>query len=780
LLGRGDVGRVYLVKMKETETLFAMKVLKKADMIQRNKVKRVLTEREILATAKHPFIVTLYYSFQSTNRIYFIMDYCAGGEFYRTIQRQPHKCLTEDQARFYAAEVLSSLEYLHLMGFIYRDLKPENILLHSSGHIMLTDFDLSKTSATPVTVRIKKGGPQSAPTVVAEPDLVTNSFVGTEEYLAPEVIRGKGHSAAVDWWTFGILIFEMLYGTTPFRGVTREETFENIARNELKFPEHPRCAVTRDCKNLIKKLLHPDPKKRLGSEGGAAEVKSHPFFKSINWALIRNLKPPIIPHLEGPLDTSHFRKLVDDMVKEEEETEVDSSELSEDHPFKSFKRVQRDQESEKDSAKEHKDNKDHKDHRELDSLTSLTSTTNSIPAMSLSTSTSQLKVMEKGNVISVSNGNSTKDSDHKTPRYMMVSSAPLDEKEDKRKTTDSPKINRRDRSLSAKLDKEKDRRDSNDKHHDKDKDKHDKHDKHDKKHHHRDSDSESSEGKKDKKKHHRTESAKSSLRNGKAVKEELEKHDEQVTSPLLVQQVNLSATTPNTIHSPRTHKHKHRSSERPHHSHHHDHEPHSLAATTDLDTRHRKKSSGSDSGEEARSPDRKHKHHHKDKKDNKDKRDHKEHKSESKDHNDVVITVVAPKDDLSASEKRKKDNKDSGGHSTKSAHNSDDEDHESKSERDKKRAKDNKHDDEKDKHHRDKSKRHTVMSASLDVKKDEERKEKHRSLHESDLILDHEDSHKEKDKHHHKDKNNKDKSDHSDKLSASNSNITNNSSNKSS
>jgi protein-serine/threonine kinase len=274
LLGRGDVGRVYLVKMKESDTLFAMKVLKKADMIQRNKVKRVLTEREILATAKHPFIVTLYYSFQSTNRIYFIMDYCAGGEFYRTIQRQPHKCLTEDQARFYAAEVLSSLEYLHLMGFIYRDLKPENILLHSSGHIMLTDFDLSKTSATPVTVRIKKGGPQSAPTVVAEPDLVTNSFVGTEEYLAPEVIRGKGHSAAVDWWTFGILIFEMLYGTTPFRGVTREETFENIARNELKFPEHPRCTVTRDCKNLIKKLLHPDPKKRLGSEGGAAEVKS--------------------------------------------------------------------------------------------------------------------------------------------------------------------------------------------------------------------------------------------------------------------------------------------------------------------------------------------------------------------------------------------------------------------------------------------------------------------------------------------------------------------------
>lgn len=336
LLGRGDVGRVYLVRMKGTEKLYAMKVLKKEDMIKRKKVKRVLTEREILATTRHPFIVTLYYSFQSKNRLYFIMDYCAGGEFYRTIQRQPHGCLTEEQARFYAAEVLSALEYLHLLGFVYRDLKPENILLHESGHIMLTDFDLSKVSAAPVNVKVMKGKSGNASAVVAEPNLVTNSFVGTEEYLAPEVIRGKGHTAAVDWWTFGILIYEMLYGTTPFRGETRDQTFRRIMQTHLKFPEHKRGPVSKECKHLIKKLLHPDPKKRLGAEGGAAEIKAHPFFKGINWALIRNMKPPIIPQLSGPLDTSYFRHVSDDLGKDDDDDEVDATELADDHPFKKF------------------------------------------------------------------------------------------------------------------------------------------------------------------------------------------------------------------------------------------------------------------------------------------------------------------------------------------------------------------------------------------------------------------------------------------------------------
>lgn len=144
LLGRGGIGQVFLVRLKDTDKLYAMKVLTKEEMISRNKVKRVMTEREILATANHPFIVTMYASFQTADRLCFVMEYCAGGEFFRVLQRQPRRRLKEDAVRFYAAEVILALEYLHHMGFIYRDLKPENILMRENGHIALTDFDLSK------------------------------------------------------------------------------------------------------------------------------------------------------------------------------------------------------------------------------------------------------------------------------------------------------------------------------------------------------------------------------------------------------------------------------------------------------------------------------------------------------------------------------------------------------------------------------------------------------------------------------------------------------------
>lgn len=144
LLGRGGIGQVFLVRLKDTDKLYAMKVLTKEEMILKNKVKRVMTEREILATANHPFIVTMYASFQTADRLCFVMEYCSGGEFFRVLQRQPKKRLKEDAVRFYAAEVILALEYLHHMGFIYRDLKPENILMRENGHIALTDFDLSK------------------------------------------------------------------------------------------------------------------------------------------------------------------------------------------------------------------------------------------------------------------------------------------------------------------------------------------------------------------------------------------------------------------------------------------------------------------------------------------------------------------------------------------------------------------------------------------------------------------------------------------------------------
>lgn len=241
-------------------------------MIKRNKIKRALAEQEILATSNHPFIVTLYHSFQSEDHLYLCMEYCSGGEFFRALQTRPNKCVDEDAARFYAAEVTAALEYLHLMGFIYRDLKPESesissheslskapnplptdILLHQSGHIMLSDFDLSKQSdggGVPAMIlannRSHTGGitsnpnPNNMPTINTKDcigNFRTNSFVGTEEYIAPEVIKGCGHTSAVDWWTLGILIYEMLYGTTPFKGKNRNATFANILRDEVPFPE---------------------------------------------------------------------------------------------------------------------------------------------------------------------------------------------------------------------------------------------------------------------------------------------------------------------------------------------------------------------------------------------------------------------------------------------------------------------------------------------------------------------------------------------------------------
>ncbi|EAW13022.1 putative serine/threonine protein kinase (Nrc-2) [Aspergillus clavatus NRRL 1] len=317
LIGKGDVGKVYLVREKKSSRLYAMKVLSKKEMIKRNKIKRALAEQEILATSNHPFIVTLYHSFQSEDYLYLCMEYCSGGEFFRALQTRPGKCISEDAARFYAAEVTAALEYLHLMGFIYRDLKPENILLHQSGHIMLSDFDLSKQSGpggAPTMIPARSGNSATSfPTIDTKSciaDFRTNSFVGTEEYIAPEVIQGCGHTSAVDWWTLGILIYEMLYGTTPFKGKNRNATFGNILRDEVQFPEHAGVQqISNLCKSLIRKLLIKDETKRLGARAGASDVKTHPFFRQTQWALIRHMKPPMIPHQSRGTETLNFRNV---------------------------------------------------------------------------------------------------------------------------------------------------------------------------------------------------------------------------------------------------------------------------------------------------------------------------------------------------------------------------------------------------------------------------------------------------------------------------------------
>ncbi|KAL6199464.1 hypothetical protein ACLB2K_029248 [Fragaria x ananassa] len=345
-LGSGDIGSVYLAELKSDDgqgCVFAAKVMDKKELISRSKEGRARTEREILELLEHPFLPTLYASIDAPNWLFLLTEFCPGGDLHVLRQRQPLKRFPESAVRFYASEVVVALEYLHMMGIVYRDLKPENVLVRLDGHIMLTDFDLSlrcddASSAahiisgqnTPVSAppkdnavdpprftsssciipncivpavscfhpkskrKKKKQGHRDGPEFVAEPvDVRSMSFVGTHEYLAPEIVSGEGHGSAVDWWTLGIFIFELFYGVTPFKGVDNELTLANIVARALELPKEP--AVPSVAKDLISQLLAKDPDKRLGSLMGASAIKRHPFFQGVNWALLRCTPPPFIP-----------------------------------------------------------------------------------------------------------------------------------------------------------------------------------------------------------------------------------------------------------------------------------------------------------------------------------------------------------------------------------------------------------------------------------------------------------------------------------------------------
>jgi serine/threonine protein kinase len=215
VIGKGSFGKVYLVRHKTTRVLYAMKVLKKEYLIKKNQVEHTKTERSVLSYVHHPYIVGLKMAFQTTDRLFFILDYCSGGELFFHLGKVGR--FPEDRARFYAAEIVLALEYVHRKGIIYRDLKPENVLLDSDGNIRLTDFGLSKEG-------------------VSDHSSGANSFCGTPEYIAPEVLLRAGHGRAVDWWSLGALLYEMISGLPPFYSKNREKMFQQIVSAELSFP----------------------------------------------------------------------------------------------------------------------------------------------------------------------------------------------------------------------------------------------------------------------------------------------------------------------------------------------------------------------------------------------------------------------------------------------------------------------------------------------------------------------------------------------------------------
>jgi serine/threonine protein kinase len=333
VLGRGSFGKVYLVQKKDNKKYYALKTLKKEEILSRNQIDNALTEKNVLQSAFHPFVVRLRFSFQNESTLYLVMDYLSGGELFTHLKKKGR--FDEESSRFYAAEVVLALEYLHdKLDIIYRDLKPENILLDNTGHLKITDFGLSKAT--------KK----------------TFSFCGTPEYLAPEILLGSGHNKSVDWWSLGCLIYEMLAGYPPFSSKNRKQLYNDILKQQPIMPSH----FSNGAREILSKLMIRDPNLRLGSKG-AQEIKEHPFFEGVKWDDVLNRKcgrPPILPIVTKPEDVRNFdRQYVNEPVIE---TPVTNPGVLQDqrNEFKNFTYVQgNDMMHQEDEDKQHLVNKNH-------------------------------------------------------------------------------------------------------------------------------------------------------------------------------------------------------------------------------------------------------------------------------------------------------------------------------------------------------------------------------------------------------------------------------------
>ncbi|KAK9157757.1 hypothetical protein Scep_004331 [Stephania cephalantha] len=340
VLGKGAMGTVFLVSDPASpRSLFALKVVDKSSFQTKYEAdSRAMWEIAVLSRLHHPFLPTLLATVDTADFLAWAVPYCSGGDLNVLRHRQTDRVFSPAVIRFYAAEILCALHHLHQMGIVYRDLKPENILIQQSGHVCLTDFDLSRQLSRRTTTTQASSSPES-PVLEARPrhrrnltrimfalsdaggDLLlqlkkvksarvspvsrrkpsfstverSNSFVGTEEYVAPEVVRGDGHEFAVDWWAFGILMYEMMYGRTPFRGNNRKETFRNVLTKTPEFLGKRTALI-----DLIERLLEKDPEKRLGYGVGAAEIRQHDFFRGLRWDMLMEVsRPPFLAPAEG-------------------------------------------------------------------------------------------------------------------------------------------------------------------------------------------------------------------------------------------------------------------------------------------------------------------------------------------------------------------------------------------------------------------------------------------------------------------------------------------------
>ncbi|KAI0489647.1 serine/threonine-protein kinase psk1 [Xylaria cf. heliscus] len=286
-LGKGTYGTVLLVKQRNTGRLYAQKQFKKASVVvEKELVEQTKTERQILeSVSRHPFVVNLYYAFQDHEKLYLILEYGQGGELFTYLSTE--KMFSESTAAFYMAEMVLALSYLHdTLGVVYRDLKPENCLLDAQGHLLLTDFGLSK--------------------VAVGDDDSCKSIIGTVEYMAPEVILGKKYGKAVDWWSLGALGYDLMTGNPPFRGANNAKIQYNIVRQKAYLPYF----LSLDAKDLLSRLLKKEPAKRLGSRmpKDLKTIKKHRFFRKIDWEKLekKEVEPPIQPMITDPELAENF------------------------------------------------------------------------------------------------------------------------------------------------------------------------------------------------------------------------------------------------------------------------------------------------------------------------------------------------------------------------------------------------------------------------------------------------------------------------------------------
>lgn len=283
MIGEGPTGKVYEVVKKDSNRVYAMKVMSKRLLVAENELDHVFTERNMLVNElSSPFIAGLKYSFQTTNHLFLVMDYFPGGELFDLLERE--RCINESHCQMLAAEIICAFDNIHAHDIVYRNLKPESVLLDAHGHIALTDFGMCK--------QIKN----SFELITEVPENIT------QEYLAPEMVLHEPYGKAVDWWSLGVLVFELLTGYPPFHSIDDEELFSQILRSSIKFPIGS--CISDEAKDFVTRLLERDPAKRLGAQGDVEEVKAHDFFSDVNWNTVykKQMQLPFAPDVEEQLN----------------------------------------------------------------------------------------------------------------------------------------------------------------------------------------------------------------------------------------------------------------------------------------------------------------------------------------------------------------------------------------------------------------------------------------------------------------------------------------------